>query len=87
MSDWTIRLTERRDVNELLAHRAGPVPRPWTKNMLLDEIGSTETRRYTVRSQESTPLGTWASCLCSTNCTSTRWAPCQVSKFAASPRH
>ena len=48
MTQWTIRLAERRDVNELLGIEQAQFPEPWTKNMLLDEIGNTETRRYTV---------------------------------------
>jgi ribosomal-protein-alanine N-acetyltransferase len=57
MSDWTIRLAERRDVNELLAIELAQFPEPWTKNMLLDEIGNTETRRYTVAVAKSTVIG------------------------------
>lgn len=45
---WSIRLCERRDVNELLEIEATQFPEPWTKGMLLDEITNTETRRYTV---------------------------------------
>jgi ribosomal-protein-alanine N-acetyltransferase len=45
---WSIRLCERRDVNELLEIEETQFPEPWTKGMLLDEITNTETRRYTV---------------------------------------
>ena len=48
MTDWTIRLAERRDVPELLFIEESQFPEPWTKRILLDEIGNTETRRYTV---------------------------------------
>ena len=57
MSDWTIRLAERRDVNELLGIEQTQFPEPWTKNMLLDEIGNTETRRYTVAVLGGTIVG------------------------------
>jgi ribosomal-protein-alanine N-acetyltransferase len=48
MTDWTIRLAERRDVPELLFIEESQFPEPWTRRILLDEIGNTETRRYTV---------------------------------------
>ena len=57
MSDWTIRLAERRDVNELLGIEQTQFPEPWTKTMLLDEIGNTETRRYTVAVLGGTIVG------------------------------
>ena len=57
MSDWTIRLAERRDVNELLGIEQTQFPEPWTKNMLLDEIGNTETRSYTVAVLGGTIVG------------------------------
>ena len=57
MSEWTIRLAERRDVNELLGLEQAQFPEPWTKNMLLDEIGNTETRRYTVAVAKETIIG------------------------------
>lgn len=47
-NSWTIRLCERRDVNEVLLIEQSQFPEPWTKGMLLDEITNTETRRYTV---------------------------------------
>ena len=43
-----IRLAERRDVGELLVIEESQFPEPWTKRILLDEIGNTDTRRYTV---------------------------------------
>jgi len=57
VSEWTIRLAERRDVNELLGLEQAQFPEPWTKNMLLDEIGNTETRRYTVAVAKETIIG------------------------------
>jgi ribosomal-protein-alanine N-acetyltransferase len=48
MTDWTIRLAERRDVPELLFIEESQFPEPWTRRILLDEIGNTATRRYTV---------------------------------------
>ena len=48
MNEWSIRVCERRDVNELLFIEQAQFPEPWTKGMLLDEITNTETRRYTV---------------------------------------
>ena len=48
MTDWTIRLAERRDVGELLVLEEAQFPEPWTRAMLLDEITNTENRRYTV---------------------------------------
>ena len=57
MNDWTIRLAERRDVNELLGLEQAQFPEPWTKNMLLDEITNTETRRYTVAVRQGAIVG------------------------------
>lgn len=48
MTDWSIRLAQRRDVPELLAIETAQFPEPWTKGMLIDEITNVETRRYTV---------------------------------------
>ena len=48
MSEWTIRLAERRDVPDLLVIEQAQFPEPWSRAMLLDEITNTETRRYTV---------------------------------------
>jgi [ribosomal protein S18]-alanine N-acetyltransferase len=45
---WIIRVAQRRDVRELLAIEDTQFPEPWTKGMLLDEIGNAATRRYTV---------------------------------------
>jgi len=44
-------------VNELLGIEQTQFPEPWTKNMLLDEIGNTETRRYTVAVLGGTIVG------------------------------
>jgi [ribosomal protein S18]-alanine N-acetyltransferase len=48
VSEWTIRLAERRDVPDLLVIEQAQFPEPWSRAMLLDEITNTETRRYTV---------------------------------------
>ncbi len=48
MSEWTIRLAERRDVPDLLVIEQAQFPEPWSRAMLLDEITNTETRRYSV---------------------------------------
>ncbi|MGC2174885.1 MAG: ribosomal protein S18-alanine N-acetyltransferase [Acidimicrobiales bacterium] len=48
MSEWTIRVAERRDVPDLLGIEQAQFPEPWSRAMLLDEITNTETRRYTV---------------------------------------
>lgn len=57
MSEWWIRLCERRDVSELLAIEVAQFPEPWTKGMLLDEISNTETRRYTVAVERGRIVG------------------------------
>jgi ribosomal-protein-alanine N-acetyltransferase len=54
---WSIRLCERRDVNELLFIEQSQFPEPWTKGMLLDEITNTEARRYTVAVQDKKVVG------------------------------
>jgi ribosomal-protein-alanine N-acetyltransferase len=48
VSEWTIRVAERRDVPDLLGIEQAQFPEPWSRAMLLDEITNTETRRYTV---------------------------------------
>jgi ribosomal-protein-alanine N-acetyltransferase len=48
VSEWTIRVAERRDVPDLLVIEQAQFPEPWSRAMLLDEITNTETRRYTV---------------------------------------
>jgi ribosomal-protein-alanine N-acetyltransferase len=57
VNDWTIRLAERRDVTALLAIEQTQFPEPWTKNMLLDEIGNLQTRRYTVAVRAGVIIG------------------------------
>jgi ribosomal-protein-alanine N-acetyltransferase len=54
---WSIRLCERRDVNELLFIEQSQFPEPWTKGMLLDEITNTEARRYTVAVRDKKIVG------------------------------
>ncbi|HUZ39989.1 MAG TPA: ribosomal protein S18-alanine N-acetyltransferase [Acidimicrobiales bacterium] len=56
-STWTIRLAERRDIGELLEIEEAQFPEPWTRRILLDEIGNTETRRYTVATEKRRILG------------------------------
>lgn len=57
MSDWTIRVAERRDVPELLVIEVAQFPEPWSRTMLLDEIGNLETRRYTVAVENKKIIG------------------------------
>ena len=57
MSDWTLRLAQRRDVPDLLAIENVQFPEPRTKNMLLDEIANVATRRYTVAALEGRIVG------------------------------
>ena len=56
-NSWKIRLAERRDVGELLAIEEAQFPEPWTKRILLDEIGNLETRRYTVAVEKKRVVG------------------------------
>ena len=56
-TDWTIRPAERRDVGELMFIEESQFPEPWTKRILLDEIGNTETRRYTVAVEKKRIVG------------------------------
>ncbi|HEV2426617.1 MAG TPA: ribosomal protein S18-alanine N-acetyltransferase [Acidimicrobiales bacterium] len=48
MTDWTIRLAERRDVGELLEVEESRFADPWTRGVLIDELSQPATRRYTV---------------------------------------
>ena len=57
MTSWSIRLCERRDVNELLTIEEAQFPEPWTRGMLLDEITNTATRRYTVAVERERVVG------------------------------
>lgn len=57
MSDWTIRLAERRDVPELLVIEVAQFPEPWSRTMLLDEITNLENRRYTVAVEGKSIIG------------------------------
>jgi ribosomal-protein-alanine N-acetyltransferase len=57
MTDWTIRLAERRDVADLLFIEQSQFPEPWTRRILLDELDNTLTRRYTVAIQEKRIIG------------------------------
>jgi ribosomal-protein-alanine N-acetyltransferase len=57
VSDWTIRVAERRDVPELLVIEVAQFPEPWSRSMLLDEIGNAETRRYTVAVESKSIIG------------------------------
>lgn len=57
MSDWTIRLAERRDVPELLVIEIAQFPEPWSRTMLLDEITNVENRRYTVAVESKSIIG------------------------------
>jgi ribosomal-protein-alanine N-acetyltransferase len=44
-------------VGELLAIEESQFPEPWTKRILLDEIGNTDTRRYTVAVEKKRVVG------------------------------
>ncbi|MGH3732241.1 MAG: ribosomal protein S18-alanine N-acetyltransferase [Acidimicrobiales bacterium] len=57
MSNWSIRLAERRDVPELLVIEVAQFPEPWSRTMLLDEIGNLESRRYTVAVEKKSIIG------------------------------
>jgi ribosomal-protein-alanine N-acetyltransferase len=54
---WSIRLAQRRDVPDLLVIEESQFPEPWTKGMLIDEITNTETRRYTLVTEEKKIVG------------------------------
>ena len=56
-NSWRIRAAERRDVGELMFIEESQFPEPWTKRILLDEIGNTETRRYTVAVENKRIVG------------------------------
>jgi [ribosomal protein S18]-alanine N-acetyltransferase len=57
VSEWTIRVAERRDVPELLVIEVAQLPEPWSRTMLLDEITNSENRRYTVAVEGKTIIG------------------------------
>jgi [ribosomal protein S18]-alanine N-acetyltransferase len=57
VSDWTIRLAQRRDVPELLVIEVAQFPEPWSRTMLIDEITNIENRRYTVAVEGTTIIG------------------------------
>jgi [ribosomal protein S18]-alanine N-acetyltransferase len=57
VTDWTIRLAERRDATDLLFIEESQFPEPWTKRILLDELSNTETRRYTVAVENKRIIG------------------------------
>jgi [ribosomal protein S18]-alanine N-acetyltransferase len=57
VSEWTIRVAERRDVPELLVIEVAQFPEPWSRTMLLDEITNIENRRYTVAVEGKTIIG------------------------------
>ena len=54
---WAIRLAERRDVPALLAIEQAQFPEPWSRGMLLDELGNVAKRRYTVAVEDGVVLG------------------------------
>ena len=54
---WTIRLAERRDVPALLEIEEAQFPEPWSRGMLLDELGNVATRRYTVAVEGGVVIG------------------------------
>jgi [ribosomal protein S18]-alanine N-acetyltransferase len=57
VSEWIIRLAERRDVADLLVIEVAQFPEPWSRTMLLDEITNVENRRYTVAVEGTTIVG------------------------------
>jgi ribosomal-protein-alanine N-acetyltransferase len=57
VSDWIIRVAERRDVPELLVIEVAQFPEPWSRTMLLDEINNVENRRYTVAVENTAIIG------------------------------
>jgi ribosomal-protein-alanine N-acetyltransferase len=57
VSDWTIRLAERRDVPEILVIEVAQFPEPWSRAMMLEEINEVATRRYTVAVEKKTVIG------------------------------
>jgi ribosomal-protein-alanine N-acetyltransferase len=57
VTEWTLRLAERRDLDELLVIEQAQFPEPWTRGMMLDEISNTETRRYTVAVEAASIVG------------------------------
>jgi [ribosomal protein S18]-alanine N-acetyltransferase len=57
VTDWTIRLAERRDVPELLVIEVAQFPEPWSRTMLLDEITNLDNRRYTVAVEGKAIIG------------------------------
>ncbi len=57
MSEWTIRLAERRDIPEILVIEVAQFPEPWSRTMLLDEVTNVENRRYTVAVEGKTIIG------------------------------
>jgi ribosomal-protein-alanine N-acetyltransferase len=57
VSDWIIRVAERRDVPELLVIEVAQFPEPWSRTMLLDEINNVENRRYTVAVENTALIG------------------------------
>jgi len=57
VSEWSIRLAERRDVGSLLVIEEAQFPEPWTKGMLIDEITNIINRRYTVAIENGVVVG------------------------------
>ncbi|NNN03923.1 MAG: ribosomal protein S18-alanine N-acetyltransferase [Acidimicrobiaceae bacterium] len=48
MSERQLRDAEPRDLDQLLEIERAQFPEPWTRSMLLDEIGNHDSRRYRV---------------------------------------
>ena len=53
----TLRPAERRDVPALLAIEQAQFPEPWSRGMLLDELGQPATRRYVVAIEDRRIVG------------------------------
>ncbi len=57
MTGFEVRLAERRDLEVLMEIEKTQFPEPWTTGMMLDELERTDTRRYTVCTEEGVVVG------------------------------
>ncbi len=57
MSEFAVRLAERRDLEVLMEIERTQFPEPWTQGMMLDELNRTDTRRYTVCTESGVVVG------------------------------
>lgn len=56
-ADWTIRLAEQRDLDDLVAIEEAQFPEPWSRRLLLDELELVSQRRYSVAVQDRKVIG------------------------------